>query len=1403
VNLDIPVLGITPLQLDGNQYQEVRLPGGDKLIEGKVASEGEPDIPVLSTFLAIPDQAGVEYTVEYSGIDIIDDIDLAPAQPPTPESEPSEIIFTRNESVYGKDEFYPGTLAEVGEPVIMRDIRMVQVSMYPAQYNPVRRQLKVYRDLNVAVSFNGQDVKNPKTTRFGYLSEGFYPIYRAMVSNFDQFFSTTEVRRGGYLILTKQIFVDSLKALADWKHRKGYTVHIAPTTEIDPNGDAPTQQEVFAYLQNAYNTWDVPPEYIMIVGDESGSYSIPDYPYPYSSPYYASDHKYSMLEGSDFLPDVFVSRLSVASMSQLRITVKKIMAYETDPYMDDPGLWKRGLSVAGNVIATTPRTTVLWVRHLLLENGFTHVDTSFSWSSIPGHPDYNPGPGEILASMNEGVAFVSYRGWAGPSGWYNPSFSTSNLEQVTNHKKIGIMASIVCGTGDFGTGECFGEKWVRMGTSITAYKGGPAFYGCTDPGTSTEWNNPIMTGYYWGMFAEGIYHFAAAAVRGKIQQYNTFPRARGNGGQVEKYFHTYNMLGDPELEVRTKDPILISVSHPQSVHFGENFIEINVTDQTQIPVEGAYVTLLKKILDDDEVFEVEKTDEFGNAVIEYNAANAGDMKLTVSGPNLFPYQSTITITENELAVVRDSAAIDDDNSGYSSGNGDGIANPGEVIELSVYLKNLSPDQTAENIRAQLIPIDGEQVTVLDSVKYYGNIAPGERVMSETPFVIRISPYAADGSEIRSKVIASDNDSSWQSMVGLQVAAPKFIISNVTFPGGNGRLDPGETVDMVLTLQNTGSVDATGVTASASVNDDYTTMITDFGEFGNIPVLFTGDNSASPMVISSDSGTFDGRILNLSLHTLTASGAQSIVPFSVTVGLLQASDPVGPDNYGYYMYDNTDAGYAPQPTYSWVEIVPNLGGQGTRINYGSNFDDNSVMVSTPFDFIYYGEVYNIITVCTNGFISIDTSSYDMGRTLWANFYNWPIPDPGNCRGQISPFWDDLYYSGSTYGVYTWYDTDNNRFIIEWYHMNQRTTGTEETLELVIYDPSFYPTLTGDSEILYQYKTITNNDSGEHYSSVGFEDYDQIRGIQYSYDNFYAGGAATLANSRAIKLTTNTGRGAISGKVDLSNGGFNQGVLVSTATGQHRLTPQSGDFWIKDVPPGTAEVSARIDGYFPATISGVNVAANITTPDVNFALTGCPQPQNLAASEGLGDRIEVTWDVVGHPDLVGYNIFRAAWPNGIYQKLNSDPVGGESFTDVAVPDSGTYWYYVSAVFSGDYGDAESFASNIDSGSLEEPTGIDDNQPSIPAEFFISQNYPNPFNPSTSISYGLPSDADVRIEIFNILGQNVRTLIDERQKAGYRSVVWDGADNSGARVSSGVYFYTIEAGSYRDSRKMLLIK
>jgi flagellar hook assembly protein FlgD len=94
-------------------------------------------------------------------------------------------------------------------------------------------------------------------------------------------------------------------------------------------------------------------------------------------------------------------------------------------------------------------------------------------------------------------------------------------------------------------------------------------------------------------------------------------------------------------------------------------------------------------------------------------------------------------------------------------------------------------------------------------------------------------------------------------------------------------------------------------------------------------------------------------------------------------------------------------------------------------------------------------------------------------------------------------------------------------------------------------------------------------------------------------------------------------------------------------------------------------------------------------------------------------------------------------------------------------------------------------------------------LPDAFSLSQNYPNPFNPETVIKYALPEDCHVELTIYNILGQKVKTLINQSQVAGYKTVHWNGRDDEGNELASGVLFYKIKTPKYSETKKMILLR
>ncbi|MFH0931466.1 MAG: FlgD immunoglobulin-like domain containing protein, partial [Candidatus Zixiibacteriota bacterium] len=111
---------------------------------------------------------------------------------------------------------------------------------------------------------------------------------------------------------------------------------------------------------------------------------------------------------------------------------------------------------------------------------------------------------------------------------------------------------------------------------------------------------------------------------------------------------------------------------------------------------------------------------------------------------------------------------------------------------------------------------------------------------------------------------------------------------------------------------------------------------------------------------------------------------------------------------------------------------------------------------------------------------------------------------------------------------------------------------------------------------------------------------------------------------------------------------------------------------------------------------------------------------------------------------------------------------------------------------------------------PTEVGEELTSLPADFSLELNYPNPFNPSTTIPFSLKVQGSkfngpihTTLKIYNILGQLVKTLVDEEKTPGRYTIIWDGKDNSGKEVASGIYFYQLRTKDYNTTRKMVLLR
>ncbi len=192
-----------------------------------------------------------------------------------------------------------------------------------------------------------------------------------------------------------------------------------------------------------------------------------------------------------------------------------------------------------------------------------------------------------------------------------------------------------------------------------------------------------------------------------------------------------------------------------------------------------------------------------------------------------------------------------------------------------------------------------------------------------------------------------------------------------------------------------------------------------------------------------------------------------------------------------------------------------------------------------------------------------------------------------------------------------------------------------------------------------------------------------------------------------------------------------------------------------------------------------------------------PANIAAKSS-SQGISLTWDppTQRDNDVLKYAVYRDVAANFTPTIPLATVNQATTYLDASITMGTSYYYKIVAIDNS--GNVGPFSAEISlkATNVEAVDGL-------PTEFALRQNYPNPFNPSTQINFSLPSQASVKIAIYNVAGELVRTLINDDMSAGNYRITWNGMDNNGRTISSGVYIYRMQAGKFVSARKMLLLK
>lgn len=1167
VRLAIPDLTIHDVDQGGEAFAEIEALGGEL-----VGQPGRPALPVLSRLFAVPDGM----TLRVVGIS---------AQEQTLEGTlrpiPAQRIADSGSKSFDFDRaWYSDTSkaagiqrVEVGTPARMHGVRVVPVAFHPVTWDRTTHLATAARRIEAEFEFVPSNEGDKGLTAARPLPESFATLLQQTTLGFDKSKFET-VPLGSWVIISQNdpAVIAAIQPLIDWRERQGY--HVIATTTSETGG---TAAAIKTYLQNLYQGLKTPLEMVVLVGDADGSVAIPTWEENLSGYTGEGDHPYTQLDGGDVLADVHLGRLSASSTTELTNIVTKIVKYENDPWLTDDTDWFTRAGLTGDPSSSGYST--IWVNQFVKEQlqsmNYTQIDTIWSGNFVS----------QMMGTIGAGESLFTYRGY-----WNMSGLNTGYISSLGNQQKLPYAVILTCDTGSFWSDPvCRSEAFLRA-----ANGGGVGSIGTATTGTHTRYNNSMFLGIVQNVLASGDPRFGPSLTAGKLNMYNNYIVTEPQ--EVEIWSTWNNLMGDPATAMWSAQPAPLTVTLPTALTSSATGVEVLV-EASGLPVPNAIVAAYLE----GAVSVHAKTGADGRVVLPLAGLVDGELLVTVTGVNLKPWLGGVNIGAQTISLNPAAPVLDDDLIGSSAGDSDGLAEAGETIEIVVPLDNHGTGGAAD-VTATLTSPVGE-VTVVQDASAYGYINSGAQANGDVAFVVEIAADVAGGTVVPLDLVATSASQNFTGLVQLEVAGPAARVASSQLAGGAG-MNPGDTGTVRVTLVNSGNLPTTGAALTLSSIDNWVSVVDGAGTLPAVSVSGSANNAADLFTISVAGDCIPGHLAILSLEVVFDEGGTAQLEVPLSFGTAASTDPAGPGVYPYYAFDDTDAAYAQAPTYDWVEIDPAVGGAGTSVgltDFG-RYQDDTKTVDLPFGFGFYGQDFDKISICSNGWFAF-------GNTYQRFYRNWAMPAPGSPDNMVSVFWDELYLASGDGGVFTWYDAANHRFVIEWRRLRNYEGDSLETFQAILKDPAYESGDTGDGQILLQYATVNQVDAENGYATVGIQNEDRSDGLLYTYWNQYPGGAAALTAGRAILLTTVQAQiqGTLAGHVTNQTAGGTpvEGATISVlGSSRNLVTATTGDY-LGGVPIGLYDVAIDHPSFAPDTTYGVAVVEGLTTT-VDFSLVDVAGP-----------------------------------------------------------------------------------------------------------------------------------------------------------------------------------------------------
>ena len=565
--------------MDGFNLREVQTPNGSAFLvevdhSTPILEAGAPDLPKLTASLVIPDQAGMSFRVISSSYKDYPNIQIAPSKGVIMRDiDPSTVPYTFG-SAYTTDKFYPGSLADSREPYIIRDVRGQTLIAYPFQYNPVSKTLRVYYNLTIELYKTSETGTNPLplTGNVKKISQDFLPVIRHQFVNSDAMTYTPLGEYGNLLVICYGPFMNAMQPYVNWKRAEGYQ-----TVMLNKDSVGSTAAQIRTFITNYYNTKGL--THVLLVGDAAqiptnsgGGLGGP------------SDNAYGYTVGTDHYADVFIGRFSAENEAQVQTQVQRTLDYEQNPQFLTDDWYSTVIGIGSDQgPGDDGEMDYQHIRNQqtqLLGYKYTWNPELFDGSQGGNDASGNPTPPMVATEVNAGASLILYTGHGSNTSWGTTGFSNNNVNQLTNVGKLPFIWSVACVNGNFTTGTCFAEAWLRasQGGQPT---GAIAFLGST---INQSWNSPMegqdaMTNILIESDSNNIKRtFAGLSINGCMKMIDAY------GTDGANMADTWTVFGDPTIMVRTATPQPITAQYNPTLFVSDSLFAVNCA------VNGARVT---------------------------------------------------------------------------------------------------------------------------------------------------------------------------------------------------------------------------------------------------------------------------------------------------------------------------------------------------------------------------------------------------------------------------------------------------------------------------------------------------------------------------------------------------------------------------------------------------------------------------------------------------------------------------------------------------------------------------------------------------------------------------------------------------------------------------------------------